>query len=508
MAKINRRDILKLSLAVPAAAGIAHLGSLPFVKRSSADDKPANIIIFVFDTMSAKNLSLYGYPRSTTPNFEKFAGRANVYHAHHAGGNFTVPGTASILTGMYPWTHRAINHSGFISRNMTDRNIFRLAGRDYHRFAYSQNLWAVHLLSQFQGDIDKMLSPTAFSSTHQVIGENFPRDLQAAYLSLDEFLFWEDNPPGSLIFGIPERAWLGYKSVHVEDDNFDYPSGMPNTTLLPIYFRLDEVFDGVRDALRSLPSPYLAYIHLWGVHLPYRPHERFYNAFQSDWQPEEKPRHAIGGRISYPEQLKRLKRYDEYIATIDYEFGRLIDELERDGTLDDSYVFVTADHGESFERGIQGHTTPTLFEPLLHIPMIVSSPGQTERLDVHSPTSSVDLVASIADISGQAVPEWCEGQPLPGLVGNKNIDRSIFAVEAKATTPNSPMLKASTAMLMDHYKLVHYLGEDYNLFELYDLENDPEELNNIFESAPEIAGPMQAELLHRFNLANEPYQLK
>jgi len=55
---------------------------------------------------------------------------------------------------------------------------------------------------------------------------------------------------------------------------------------------------------------------------------------------------------------------------------------------------------------------------------------------------------------------------------------------------------------------VHYLGEDYNLFELYDLENDPEELNNIFESAPEIAGPMQAELLHRFNLANEPYQLK
>ena len=508
MPRLNRRDILKLSLVVPAAAGLSKISSSPFLKQASKEENPANIIIIVFDTMSGRNLSLYGYPRKTTPSFEKFAERAIVYHSHHAGGNFTVPGTASILTGMYPWTHRAINHSGFIARNLADRNLFRIAGGDYHRFAFSQNLWAVHLLSQFQGDIDQLLSPTAFAETHQVIGEKFPRDLQAAYLSTDEFLFWEDNPPGSLIFGIPERAWLGYKSVHAEDDNFEYPSGMPSTTLLPLFFRLEDVFDGVRDSLRGLRTPHLAYIHFWGVHLPYHPHERFYNAFQDGWQPQEKPRHPIGGRISHPEQLKRLKRYDEYIASVDYEFGRLMDQLERDGILDNSYVFVTADHGESFERGTQGHTTPTLFEPLVHIPMMVSTPGQSARIDVHSPTSSVDVLASIAHLTKQGLPEWSEGKPLPGLGGAEDFERSIFSVEAKATSANAPMLKASTVLLKDHYKLVHYLGEDYNFFELYDLDNDPEELNNLIEQSAEIAEPMQAELLQRFALANEPYQLK
>jgi len=502
--RLNRRDFLKLAVSLPAAAGISKLVPSTFRSGGVQPTNQSNIILIVLDTMSAKNLSIYGYPRATTPNFEKFAERANVYHAHHAGGNFTVPGTASILTGLYPWTHRAINHSGLIARKFADRNIFRLAGDGFNRFAFSQNLWAVHLLSQFAGDIERILSPAAFSMTHQVIGDKFPKDLQAAYLSLDEFLFWEDNPPPSLIFGIPERAWLGYKSLHVEDDNFDYPGGIPSTTLLPIYFRLDEIFDGLYSSIGSMTSPYLAYFHLWGVHLPYRPHKRFYNAFQ-DWQPQEKPRHPIGGRISFPEQLKRLKRYDEYIASVDYEFGRLIERLEKDGSLEDSYVILTADHGESFERGIQGHTTPTLFEPLIHIPLLVSSPGQRSRLDIHTPTSSVDLLPTLAHITHQAIPEWCEGEPLPGLGGRESNTRSVFSVEAKSTTAQGSMLKASTALLQDHFKLVHYLGEDYNFFELYDLAADPEELDNLYGSHPDIAKSLEVELLNRFELANRPF---
>ncbi len=506
MSRLNRRDFLKISLGVPAAAGLARaIPSLLAVQPKQAA-KQANIIVIVLDTLSGKNLSVYGYPRRTTPNFERFAQRATIYHAHRSGGNFTVPGTATILSGMYPWTHRAINQSGFMARQLTDRNIFRITGDSYNRFAFAQNLWAVHLLSQFPGDIDALLPPTAFSLTHQVIAEKLSKDVQSAYLSLDEFLFWEENPPASLIFGIPERALLGYKSMHAEDQNFDYPSGLPNTTLLPIFFRLEEVFEGVRESIRSLSPPYLAYIHLWGVHLPYRPHERFRNVFNGGWQPQEKPRHEIGGRVSFPEQLKKLERYDEYIASVDYEFGRLLDRWEQDGTLEDSYVFLTADHGESFERGIQGHTTPTLFEPLVHIPLIVSAPGQTQRVDITAPTNSVDILPSLAWIAGQPIPDWCEGQPLPGLGGEVQPGRSTFSIESKSTPFYYPMYKSSVAMHQGNYKLVYYIGEDYNFFELYDLENDPEELNNSFNSIPSIAGPMKAELLYRFDTANRPYQ--
>jgi len=506
MRKLNRRDFLKLSLAAPVAAALARWTPAALTGRRSQDEALPNIIMIVLDTMSAKNLSLYGYPRDTTPNFKRFAERAHVFHAHHAGGNFTVPGTASILTGMYPWTHRAINHSGFIARELTERNIFRIVDDSYTRLAYSQNLWAVHLLAQFGGDVDQFLPPTAFSFKGQVVGEKFTNDLQAAYLSLDEFLFWQDEPPPSLIFGIPERALLSYKAAHAEDDNLDYPAGIPSTTLLPFYFRLEDLYDGIRSTIQKLPAPFLAYIHLWGVHLPYRPHERFYKAAAGGWRPEEKPRHPLGGRTPYWDQLKKLRRYNEYIASVDFEFGRLMDQLEEDGTLDTSYVFITADHGESFERGTQGHTTPLLFEPLIHIPLMVSTPGQRARVDIHTPTSSVDILPTLASITGRDLPEWCEGQPLPGFGGSPEATRSIFSIETKSTPERGAMEKASVTLLKGKYKMVHYRAEDYNSYELYDLDGDPEELTNFYTAQGALAAAMREELLYRFDLADKPYR--
>src|SRR6266508_3062077 len=104
--KISRRDFLKsVSLYV---MGLLGLSIQPGLKRLNdvAGDTP-NVIILVFDTLSARHLSLYGYSRLTSPNLTRFADRAIVYHRHYAAGNFTSPGTASLLTGTYPWTHRA-----------------------------------------------------------------------------------------------------------------------------------------------------------------------------------------------------------------------------------------------------------------------------------------------------------------------------------------------------------------------------------------------------------------
>jgi arylsulfatase A-like enzyme len=68
-----------------------------------------NVIIILFDALCAFNLSAYGYPRQTSPNMERFASRATVYHNHHSAGNYTTPSTASLFTSTYPWTHRALN---------------------------------------------------------------------------------------------------------------------------------------------------------------------------------------------------------------------------------------------------------------------------------------------------------------------------------------------------------------------------------------------------------------
>ena len=78
------------------------MSSLPVQQNESVQ----NIIIIVFDAFSAYHISLYGYQRETAPNISRLAERAIVYHNHYAGGNYTTPGTASLLTGAQPWPSR------------------------------------------------------------------------------------------------------------------------------------------------------------------------------------------------------------------------------------------------------------------------------------------------------------------------------------------------------------------------------------------------------------------
>src|SRR5512146_2080416 len=113
MSSISRRDFLKLA-SLFAAGTVVTLRAQP---RQAGGNHP-NIIIILFDAMSARHLSLYGYGRETTPQLSRFAARCTVYNAHYSGSNFTTSGTASMLTGMYPWKHRALTQGGIVSRDV------------------------------------------------------------------------------------------------------------------------------------------------------------------------------------------------------------------------------------------------------------------------------------------------------------------------------------------------------------------------------------------------------
>ncbi len=504
MPKLSRRDFLKLSFLLPASLAGSRLASR-WPRPRFSQPRP-NVLILILDAMSARNLSLYNYARDTTPNINRFASRATVYHNHHSAGNFTVPGTASLLTGLYPWTHRAINMAGLINRALSDQNLFRTFGGDYHRLAFSQNLWANQVFNQFSSDIETILPPDSFSVASQVAGDLFKGDLNAAYRTYDDFLFQDEDPPGSLLFGLQERLAYNRKTSRLHTQAQDYPTGMPQTGLLPIFFRLDHLFQGLGESLSRLPTPFLAYCHLWCVHEPYRPHQDFFDVFEDDgFTPPEKPMHPLGGK--FPQKTLRNRRvlYDEYIASVDQQFGRLIDSLERFGLLEQTILVLTSDHGESFERGTLRHITPLLFEPLVHIPLIIRTPGQAEGVNVLDPTNSVDVLPTLAHLAGREIPGWCEGQLLPGLGGSYDPRRSTFSVEAKSNPAYEALRTVSIAMQQDRYKLTYYTAADYDFFELYDLENDPEELTNLLESRPDLAGRMQSELLANLNRINQPY---
>jgi arylsulfatase A-like enzyme len=209
--------------------------------------------------------------------------------------------------------------------------------------------------------------------------------------------------------------------------------------------------------------------------------------------------------------LKNRKRYDEYILYVDSEFGRLFDSLKKSGVLDHTWLIVTSDHGEMFDRGIVGHGTPNLYQPLIHIPLLIFEPGQQGRKDIFTPTSAVDLLPTLLKLTGKPITEWCEGKILPPY-NDKDLDsnRGIYAIEARKTKKNEPISTGTAMILKETHKLTYYfgyeeLGKENHIFELYDINEDPDEVNNLGASQPLLANQFLDELKTKLRAADDVF---
>ena len=510
MDKISRRDFLKASSVF---LGATVFSRSKFLSNAQTDHKP-NIIILVFDSMSAAHLSIYGYPRSTTPNFERFAKRATVYHSNYSTANFTSPGTATLLTGLYPWRHRAFNFGGLVTRKLIGNNLFNLLGDSYYSVGFSQNIWANNLISEFGSALDQKILPSTFSSRRKrfLLSSYIPSDDLSSYYAFDEYLVRthpELNPiPGSISFGFLD-TFVAYMQQKKETPTEDFPYGMPNN-IYDFYYNNKTVFKEIGQTVEklNLTSPFVGYFHFFSPHSPYSPHKDFVGIFK-DMPLVKKPFHKLS-YMKYPQRTLKIQRdlYDEYIANVDAEFGNLLDFLDTTGVLDNSYLILASDHGEVFERGEVGHGTALLYEPVIHTPLIISAPGQNQRVDIYSPTCNTDIIPTLLQNTGIEIPNNLDGRILPGLGGTDDSERSVISIEAKENSAFLPLEKATIALNKKNYKLIYYLGyEKYDQqFELFNLHDDPDELTNLFDTDTMMASQMRDELLAALDNANLPFR--
>jgi arylsulfatase A-like enzyme len=500
---ITRRDFLKLVSLVPLLS-LRLQKMMAQVPSSFPFSDQQNILIFVFDALSARHMPIYGYPRNTTPNLARFAQRATVYHSHHSGGNFTTPGTASLLTGVYPWTHRAINLDGTVLESFFDRNIFSIFPKDGFTYAYSHNINTEFLLQQFRPNID-LLKPTrelAITDT-EYSDRLFPSDYDVSFMSESYILRGRNTKPislfGSLLYGFFRFL---QKRTNLSIYGTQFPRGLPNGN--DVFFILEDVINWLISELPAARTPSLGYIHILAPHAPYYPRKEFIGKFQDEYKPLTKPPSPFSQGYSDVFLNNGRMQYDEHLAYADAEFGRLYDTMAQKRILDNTIVIVTADHGEMFERGIFQHSTPTLYEPIIQVPLLVSVPGQTQRQDVYSHTSCVDLLPTLAKFTGQPAPEWAEGEVLPGFRDEPvQKERSVFSVEAKSSSKFGVLNKVTVALIKENYKLIYYRGYPNSPApELFDLSNDPEELKDLASTKPSITAALQQEIEAKLRLTD------
>jgi arylsulfatase A-like enzyme len=194
---------------------------------------------------------------------------------------------------------------------------------------------------------------------------------------------------------------------------------------------------------------------------------------------------AEGRLVSPAEGQLWADAYDGGLTFLDDRVGRLLADLERRKLLENTLVIVTADHGEQFgEHGLVDHGN-SLYRPLLHVPLVVSFPGRAPSGKiVEAPVTLRDLPSTILELA--RVPH---DRTLPGKSLSRHWTNTTETSDAKASPVLSevryargastvhPLSRGDMASLVENG--YHYIRNGADEEELYDFQNDPDELRNL-----------------------------
>jgi len=177
-----------------------------------------------------------------------------IYHNHYAGGNYTTPGTASILTGVLPWTHRAFNFNAKAAEPYDTKNIFG-AFQNYHRIAYTHNGFANTLLRQFQNTMEEFLPRETFylESYDTYISSLFKNDDDIASVGWIRDIKVSEE-------GFAYSLFLSHLYESLQDRKMErlkprFPRGIPTVNAVHPYL-LETAVDAIGKKLPEILNPF------------------------------------------------------------------------------------------------------------------------------------------------------------------------------------------------------------------------------------------------------------
>ncbi len=205
--------------------------------------------------------------------------------------------------------------------------------------------------------------------------------------------------------------------------------------------------------------------------------DRFYGKIADDFM----ERGLSGKELAEWKFDRYMKDYMKVVHSLDNNVGRLLDYLEEKGLLDNTLVVYTSDQG--FYMGEHGWFDKRfMYEESFRTPLIMRLPdGFARRGDITEMVQNIDYAPTFLELAGADVPEDMHGVSLvPLLKGEKPEGWRKSLYYHFYEYPAEHMVKRHYGVRNDRYKLIHFYN-DIDCWELYDLENDPHELHNLYE---------------------------
>lgn len=416
------------------------LAALPLARPGARD-----VMLVVLDTVRADHLGAYGYARPTSPRFDALAREGTLFLDAVAPGTWSLPSHASLFTGRFVSAHRAHDEHLHLDADVPTL-AERFAAAGYETRSFTANAWIADSLGMTRG----------FRWTDEAWRRgDVARTFQSMYRLLDRLGLGAPDKGGAQVAATLER-WL---AARPGDDR-----------------------------------PAFTFVNLVEAHFPYHqvPADYLARFTSASWRElralsTQLMMAAFGGTPpAGPEAIAQATAmYDAGIAYADALLGRVVDALARRGALDRTILVVTSDHGELLgEHGEFGHGR-SLYEPVLHVPLLVRFPPRVPAgRRVETPVSLVGVFATVLELAGLPPDPGVQVGSLLAVIDGGSHPGPILAEQfvpilGSRLATDDPLLKAGVrlrAYRMGRKKLVD--AEPGGTF-FFDLKDDPGEQDDV-----------------------------
>jgi len=421
------------------------LSASPASVALPAKDSP-NFLLVVVDSLRADHLSLYGYEKPTSPNLETLAREGAIFLRAYAQSSWTLPSVASIMTSLYP-----SNHSTTYDWDKLPLEILTMAEalkkKGYVTAAFSANPFVSPEFGLGQGfdSFYHTSSPDAKSFLNFVTAVRVLRKITSRFAS-----FRVVTDSAFHLFGLKEKR-----------SNCE----------------LDQVLNREVSTWLSSKSdkPWFIYIHYMCPHHPYEPPNR---KERLDWQMK-----VIKGGLPISEEVrsKLISAYDNTIIYADSLIGDLTEKLRQLKIYDQTFLTITSDHGDEFYEHQNWSHGWTLYNEVIHVPLIMRYPRLVKSNQVvKQPVMLVDIMPTfLAAATIQGIRHMQGKNLLASVRDHTNIQRAyseLIGVKGRGKT----IIQALTQEDKKHIKTIDPKVEPVEKFELYNLQEDFQEQQNLW----------------------------
>ena len=473
---------------------IAFLYKNPLISPLSLTDdsqtcKDCNLIIISLTNSGAKHFSTYGYQYETTPNIDEFGKGSMVFENAFSHASWTLPSGTSFFTSLFPFSHKVMER---YSGEILDRDIITLAdilnSEGYRTAAFTGGFdydIRYDVINRF-GEIKNLDKGEHFSFRKLAATIEIYGDLPLTVPAATE---WLERNSGKKFFIFVQGydSHCPFTPPEPYNDMFD-PDYKGNVDFSSCFFTYDKTEPVMIEGKKT-----------------YFAHTSYYDA--------ETEKFVVKNTSLNEDDIRHMiALHDSEIRYADSLVGKLLDKIEELDLSDNTMIVVFSEHGDMlgkqgrFMRG--GPLKGTFFDDVLNVPLIIKHPNlESKRID--GLVQLIDVMPTLLEFLGIKTNAKIQGRSLlPLIFKNETINELVFA-GVKFTPPEYNLFfqkpTVITSVRSYDWKLIREMVltqdklsiESVN-YELYNLKEDPEELNNVFGRHKKIELSLNQSINSRF----------